>query len=288
MRVRFRPTLWPGTVLKPPTLNPMRGVEVEGDRIVWPPQVWRERVELPQDFYLRELMEMSPDDLDAAADMMKKYGILFVFNQEDIEEDRRVEVPVRNADNPDDMLDSFHKEEVRLHIETAQYAIKTWMALQSPDNYEALEELEALELTDEAYADFKENSTDEDLSREYFTNLVLSVRVKNLTEILNAALSDIQVGVVHTAFDDEPKGLPGYHTIYSTAFLQLYNHMVEQAAIKYCANENCRRPFVRQRGRSQYDQNRLEGVMYCSRNCARAQAQRELRRRRAASRKQDA
>ncbi|MFD9123567.1 hypothetical protein [Kitasatospora sp. NPDC059571] len=64
------------------------------------------------------------------------------------------------------------------------------------------------------------------------------------------------------------------------AFLQLYNHLAEGAAVRTCANHNCGRDFVRQRGRANYGQHRTTGVKYCSRECARAQAQRDLRRRR--------
>jgi hypothetical protein len=67
--------------------------------------------------------------------------------------------------------------------------------------------------------------------------------------------------------------------LYPILCLELFNHMVEEASYRVCANERCGRLFVRQEGRAQFDQRRKTGVKYCSALCAKAQAQREYRRR---------
>ena len=67
--------------------------------------------------------------------------------------------------------------------------------------------------------------------------------------------------------------------LYSAMCLQLFNLMVSDLPVRQCENEMCGRSFVWQLGRAEYGQHRTEGVKYCSASCARAQAQREYRRR---------
>jgi hypothetical protein len=69
--------------------------------------------------------------------------------------------------------------------------------------------------------------------------------------------------------------------LYDVLCLELYNHIVAHAFYRHCANERCGRLFVRQSGRAEHGQHRSSGVRYCSATCARAQAQRAYRRRRA-------
>ena len=64
-------------------------------------------------------------------------------------------------------------------------------------------------------------------------------------------------------------------TLYALCCCELFNHVVSGSDFRVCANESCERLFVRD------DTARRRGVLYCSRTCARAQAQREFRRRRA-------
>lgn len=93
----------------------------------------------------------------------------------------------------------------------------------------------------------------------------------------NVALSVFSVHLVIPDFahaDQHP-------TLFNVAALQIANDILLGVTKRKCANENCDHEFTRQRGRAQYGEYRLKEVFYCSTSCARAQAQRNLRRRRA-------
>ncbi len=74
--------------------------------------------------------------------------------------------------------------------------------------------------------------------------------------------------------------------LYDACCLQLTHYVASEATVVRCANERCRRPFTRQRGRARedYGQHRSRGVRYCSHLCAKAQSERDRRRRRAIER----
>ncbi len=71
--------------------------------------------------------------------------------------------------------------------------------------------------------------------------------------------------------------------LFNVCCLQLARYLAGDAPVLRCANERCGRPFTRQRGRARddYGQHRSRGVRYCSHLCAKAQSERDRRRRRA-------
>lgn len=280
MDTRFRPTLWPGTVAPTPPLTRFREVAVDGDWVTWPlgASAGQPLVQLPDDFCLRELLEVKHDDLVAVAKLMEAYGLLFDLDVREIdmagwtdEAVAEVEAIPQYDDFPRRV--GVHKDLVRLHIETAQRAVAVWLACQRRGG---LEDLVAKDVNDanlaSVRADNVQNPEPWPESLEHLELLLIDEALDHLKQSLNAALNKFSIGVGRLA-DRNP-------TIYSVSFLQLYNHLAEGATARECANETCLRAFVRQRGRAAYNQHRMEGVKYCSRECARAQAQRQLRRRR--------
>jgi hypothetical protein len=99
---------------------------------------------------------------------------------------------------------------------------------------------------------------------------------------LNAALSPFTVRI-DVDIDDVPIG---FHrppvTAYSAMALQVRNDVAQDTPWRLCANEPCDFLFARQVGRGVAAQYREKGVKYCSKNCAKAQVERERRRRRKA------
>ncbi|MBT2369822.1 hypothetical protein J7E88_32265 [Streptomyces sp. ISL-10] len=260
-------------------MTPMPGARADGEWIVWdmgaPLAPQTETAYLPEDFYMRELLEADPGDLHTVASWMRAYGRLggsLEWGSWDSEElDRLREFEER--EHPQFGPWSLHGDLVRLHICEAQRAVATWLSCRREGALDALVETEVSE-EHLAQAQAENSHRDDVYPRDLddLRDITLAVRLAQLRWTLGGALAPFSVGL-GSLTDRCP-------SILSVAFLQLYNHMAEEATVRECASETCRRSFVRQRGRAEYGQNRTSGIKYCTRECARAQAQRELRRRR--------
>ncbi|WP_411108625.1 hypothetical protein [Streptomyces sp. c-19] len=259
-------------------MSPLADARAEGEWIVWTPHLpspGDRTVPLPEDFYLREFMDLDPADLDAIAAMMRTYGHLggsVGSLSLDVEEHEHY-TGLANRLHPERGPFALHGELAALFVGQAQEAISTWVALGHEGGLDTLVEAET---TEEELARWQAaNSHKEELwprDLDQMREELLALKVSDLGSALNSALKCFSIGL--GSLEDR------YPTILAVAFLQLYNHLAENATIRECADETCRRAFVRQPGRAAYGQNRTSGIKYCTRECARAQARREHRRRR--------
>jgi hypothetical protein len=74
--------------------------------------------------------------------------------------------------------------------------------------------------------------------------------------------------------------------LYQAACAQLFNLMVGGDTLRRCENLTCGQPFRHQLGGAKYRQHRSTGLRFCTPACARADASRQYRRRKAAMEKE--
>lgn len=250
-----------------PRVHTLTDVEIVDD--VWIRYFAEGWGELPDEFYLRELQGYDGDSsLKEIAELLRSHGMLCLddfaewdggvmgnWEQRMIAREYRMEYAKKYEDDipiPEVLL---HESEGRPHLDFLRFLRDGWIVASATgeisDYFRVFDGLESYERESEPH--------------------LTAGWVDGLNKGLHLAHARVKHPLAHE------QGA----TLYGASCLQLYNHIVEGAQYKICANETCGQIFVRQQGRSETRQRKSEGVKYCSSKCARAQAQRELRRRRA-------
>lgn len=237
----FRPTVWPA---EPPDVPPVLLYDLEpgaGGRVrVLDVNRARERVYLPPDFALRELLEVHQNE-DALLDFLREWGL-----------------PV---DLPTDLVVDLGL--VRHQLLQMQALARHVLAYRDGD--EAAEREAWRQVADATQSELPTTRQ----ARQWFQ------------EALNRGLRAFGVHVRLGPEDDAALSRP-VPNLYNAVSLQLARYLSSSEPIARCSNDRCGRPFTVQRSaRRRYENSHhAAGVRYCSRQCAKAQSERDRRARR--------
>lgn len=251
-RSRFRITTWPAEVVGSVGVHQARHKLIEPGVVAWEPRPeWRG---LEDEAFLRSLLDLDVEDEAAIVEYLNDHGVLTpVVSGELLALDAFVELIAESS-----AVRAKHGvgnvatiAEVRFKLQVARALTQHWLAhVEGNDVRRAW--------TDAGFAVPSQRAAWEAFTSE-----------------LNRGLRPFQTLVVVEGLTGVPRDVD----LFSGLCLQLRDAITEALPPSWCANETCGRPFIRQEGRAEYGQYRTKGVQYCSRNCARAQAQREYRRR---------
>ena len=249
----FRPTVWPGFVVPAPPVPRVPVERTDAGYLLYFGA--REDAALPEDLFLRELLALDTDDMEAVVGFLGDFGVINI---------PYTGMPLRfeAAEPPEAERLTTHVGEAALYLLTAQMLSRHWMAWTAGEDIATPWKAHVL-----LRNQFRGGSADDDYNAWWL-----------FTQCINAGLRRYHVRVELPVTDTFVFGAPELG-LYSALCLQVANAMAEGATWRRCQNEPCGTPFIRQRGRADDGQFRTKGVVYCSKSCARAQAERERRRR---------
>jgi hypothetical protein len=271
---RFRPTVWPGgpipcpKVLRTGTVLPASG-RWGGDVIEYLVDCDTSEVELPDDFVLREIFEVDLT-VEALAEFTGRWGYLTYWGHH------------RLSALPDGWVPgNVYSDLERLEPEIPDDGPRTtWMV---PESAISLH-VRALRIMADHLKVYFAAGTGDDYGPVWLAHGYPEAPRNEgqgwlwFDTLINAALRPCHA---HVQFHPGGSltGATPMPTLYQACALQLYNYVAEETPFGHCANERCGRLFTRQRGRAMYGQHRSTGVRFCSHSCAKAQGERERRRR---------
>ena len=244
---------------------------------------WRRADPLPPEFAIREVPSLDADDPEVLLHITKTWGPLtFPVLTGSL-------IPQSDAWNSRDRQDSIRLGPpgyvdvpiamVTHHVRILQAIVEHWRAHQEGDSLAIW--------TAWAKARASDGQTlDRRVGRP--GTMVLSDLWSLWRDYLNAALNPFsaQVSIVS---DSTGRSLGGWEkriTAYSSIALQIRNDVAAGTRWHVCQNEPCHKLFAHQLGRAEAGQYRTSGVMFCTPQCARAQAQRRFRRKQAEAKKE--
>lgn len=260
----FRPTVWPAEPPRTPSVGRLE-LAVEPRTGGLDPVDVRGEVELPPDFVFQELFDLVPETTDDVRRISAEWGLASGIGFRSFE--YLAGAPPASITHDLERWESetglalVHPVAVGIHLRTLRTLARHLLAYLEGRGDDAI----VAAWTEEG------GPRPESAGMAWFW----------WEGFLNRGLAAFTVHVRTNPDTDALLSRP-IPNLYNACCLQLARYLTGEATVARCANERCRKPFTRQRGRArdEYGQHRSRGVRYCSHLCAKAQSERDRRRRR--------